>query len=146
MKLAGQQQEMRSLIKAIYEEQWTEAFRLGASLESAGIAVGVIKPSWDESGKTALVDRIATIQSNHRKKLHGKARMGLVLQEGNSSSKSLRRKLRAATKRDVDCVLNRPHRSTISTIATGQMFPWHALTAAQTRCNIAILSWISKEN
>ena len=51
---------------------------------------------------------------------HGKVRTNNMLKAGGSKARAQERKLRAATKREINAVMERPARGTIETVSTGR--------------------------
>ena len=89
------------------------------TLESEGVPIGVINLA---TPRSELLAHLVGVWWQLRKNLQGKRRMQMVDDSGTSSTKSLRQRKRAATKREVDATMERPCRSTLSavTVGTGQ--------------------------
>ena len=51
---------------------------------------------------------------------HGKAQTNNMLKAGGSKARAQERKLRAATKREINAVMERPARGTIEAVSTGR--------------------------
>ena len=110
---------IRCMAKDIYDGNWQQYFARAAALESEGVPIGVINPAMPRS---ELLAHFVGVRRQLRKNLQGKRRMKMVDGSGTSSTKSLRQRKRAATKREVAAITERRCRSTLSavTVGTGQ--------------------------
>ena len=94
----------------------SSASRRAAALESEGVPIGVVNPT---TPKAELLAHFIGVRRQLRKNLQGKRRVQMVSDSGTSSTKSLRQRKRAATKREVDAIMERPCRSTLSAVTVG---------------------------
>ena len=110
---------IRCMTKDIYDGNWQQYFARAAALESEGVPVGVINPA---TPRSELLAHLVGVRRQLRKNLQGKRRMQMVDDSGALSATSLRQRKRAATKREVGAIMERPCRSTLSavTVGTGQ--------------------------
>ena len=110
---------IRCMTKDIYDSNWQQCFVRAAALESEGVPIGVINPA---TPRSELRAHLVGVRRQLRKNLQGKRRMQMVDDSGTFSTKSLRQRKRAATKREVGAIMERPCRSTLSavTVGTGQ--------------------------
>ena len=69
--------------------------------------------------KAELLAHLIGVRRQLSKNLQGKRRMQMVSDSGTSSTKSLGQHKRAATKREVDAIMERPCRSTFSAVTVG---------------------------
>ena len=70
--------------------------------------------------RESMVKELKTALESFRRATHGKARTNNMLKVGGSKARAQERKLRAATKRGINAVMERPARGTIETVSTGR--------------------------
>ena len=87
-------------------------------LTQAGVDLPTI-PEKDES-RAATVAELKTLLKTLRLATQGKRRVQNLLAAGGNPARAQERKLRAATKREIDMVMERPSRGTIETVSVGQ--------------------------
>ena len=58
--------------------------------------------------------------ASFRMATYGKVRTNNILKAGGTKARAQERKLRAATKREINAVMERPSRRTIETVSTGR--------------------------
>ena len=107
---------IRCMAKDVYEENWQQCFARAAALESEGVPIGVVSP---RTPRAELLAHFIGVRRQLRKNLQGKRRAQMVHDSGTASTKSLRQRKRAATKREVDAIMERPCRSTLSAVTVG---------------------------
>ena len=109
--------------------------------------MGVINPA---TPRAELLAHLIGVRRQLRKNLQGKRRMQMVSDSGTASTKSLRQRKRAATKREVDAIMERPCRSTLSAVTVGngqRKSPKSAATTARgasgrsSRNGFALTTW-----
>ena len=113
------------MTKDIHEGNWQQCFARAAALESEGVPTGVINPA---TPRSELLAHLIRVRRQLRKNLQGKRRMQMVDDSGTSSTKSLKQRKRAATKREVDAIMERPCRSTLSAVTVGSDMDLEVLT------------------
>ena len=69
--------------------------------------------------RAELLAHLIGVRRQLRKNLQGKRRVQMVNDSGTTSTKPLRQRKRAATKREVDAIMERPCRSTLSAVTVG---------------------------
>ena len=104
------------MAKDIHDGNWQQCFARAAALESEGVPIGVINPAMP---KPELLAHLIAVRRQLRKNLQGKRRMQMVNDSGTASTKPLGQRKRAATKREVDAIMERPCRSTLSAVTVG---------------------------
>ena len=107
---------IRCMAKDVHEGNWQQCFARAAALESEGVPIGVVSPT---TPTAELLAHFIGVRRQLRKNLQGKRRVQMVNDSGTSSTKSLRQRKRAATKREVDAIMERPCRSTLSAVTVG---------------------------
>ena len=107
---------IRCMAKDIHDGNWQQCFARAATLESEGVRVGVINPA---TPRSELLAHLVGVRRQLRKNLQGKRRTQMADDSGTSSAKSLKQRKRAATKREVDAIMERPCRSTLSAVTVG---------------------------
>ena len=78
--------------------------------------IGVISPA---TPRAELLAHLIGVRRQLRKNLQGKRRVQMMNDSGTTSTKSLRQRKRAAAKREVDAIMERPCRSTLSAVTVG---------------------------
>ena len=106
----------RGMAKDVHDGNWQQCFARAATLESEGVPIGVINPAMP---KPELLAHLIAVRRQLRKNLQGKRRMQMVNDSGTASTKPLGQRKRAATKREVDAIMERPCRSTLSAVTVG---------------------------
>ena len=66
-----------------------------------------------------MVTKLLEERDSFRLLLQGRSRVRCILERGSKAAKTQARRLRAATKRDIDIVMNRPVCQVLSTVQTG---------------------------
>ena len=107
---------IRCMAKDVHEGNWQQCFARAAALESEGVPIGVVSPT---TPPAELLAHFIGVRRQLRKNLQGKRRVQMVNDSGTASTKSLRQRKRAATKREVDAIMERPCRSTLSAVTVG---------------------------
>ena len=115
---------IRCMTKDIYDGNWQQCFARAAALESEGVLSGVINPA---TPRPELLAHLVRVRRQFRKNLQGKRRMQMVDDSGTSSTKSLKQRKRAATKREVDAIMERPCRTRLSRLSPwGRTWTWRS--------------------
>ena len=109
----------RRMIKAAWREQWEEVRTLREELESHGVDVPVMVERAAERREGSVKELKAALAS-FRMATQVKVRMENMLKAGGATARAQERKLRAATKREINAVMERPTRGTIETVSTGR--------------------------
>ena len=86
------------MAKDVYDGKWQQFFARAAALESEGVPIGTINPA---TPRSELLAHLTGVRRQLRKNLQGKRRLQMVDDSGTASTKSLRQRKRAATKREV---------------------------------------------
>ena len=73
----------------------------------------------DPVRKDAVVATLLGERDSFRRLLQGRDRVRYMMERGNKSAKAQTRRLRAATKREIDVVMDRPVRQVLATVQTG---------------------------
>ena len=108
---------IRCMANDIRDGNWQQCFARAVVLESEGVPVGVvINPA---TPRSELLAHLIGVRRQLRKNLQGKRRMKMVDESGTSSSKSLTQRKRAATKREVNAIIERPCRTILSAVTVG---------------------------
>ena len=107
---------IRCMAKDIYDGKWQQCFARAAALESEGVPIGAINPA---TPRSELLAHLIGVRRQLRKNLQGKRRLQMVDDSDTTSTKSLRQRKRAATKREVGAIVERPCRSTLSAVTVG---------------------------
>ena len=108
---------IRCMAKDIRDGNWQQCFARAVDLDSEGISIGVINPA---TPKTELLAHLIGVRRQLRKKTARKATNANGGREsGTSSSKSPTQRKRAATKREVNAIIERPCRTILSAVTVG---------------------------
>ena len=94
---------IRGMTKGIHGGHWQQCFARAAAFELEGVPIGVINPA---TPKAELLAHLIGVRRQLRKNLQGKRRMQMVNASGTASTKSLKQRKRAATKREVDAIMS----------------------------------------
>ena len=86
-------------------------------LTKLGVQLGPVDP--DPARKDAVVAKLLEERDSFRRLLQGRDRVRYMLERGNKTAKAQTRRLRAATKREIDVVMDRPVRQVLATVQTG---------------------------
>ena len=70
--------------------------------------------------RESMAKELKAALENFRRATHGKVRTSNMLEAGGSKARAQERKLRAATKREINAVMERLARGTIETVSTGR--------------------------
>ena len=106
------------MIKAVWREEWSEVHELRDELEEAGLRPPHVREVSTE--RENVVRELRKFLKATRRSTQGKQRTENLLQSGGKSAAAQERKLRAATKREINAVMERPPRTTIDSLATGR--------------------------
>ena len=106
------------MIKAVWRERWEEARTLREELESHEVDVPVVIGRAER--REGSVKELKAALASFRMSTHGKVRTNNMLKAGGAKARAQERKLRAATKREINAVMERPARGTIETVSTGR--------------------------
>jgi len=106
------------MIKAVWREEWSEVHELRDELEEAGLRPPHVREVSTE--RENAVRELRKFLKATRRSTQGKQRTENLLQSGGKSAAAQERKLRAATKREINAVMERPPRTTIDSLATGR--------------------------
>ena len=106
--------KLRRMVRFVYKQQLNKASALCLTLATDGIELPDVYV--DES---AVVERATSVLKRKRLELQGKNRAQLILNSGDVSGKSQERKQRAATKRDVNAVMERSARGAVASVMVG---------------------------
>ena len=85
-------------------------------LTKLGVQLSPVEP--DPARNEAVVAKLLEERDSFRRLLQGRNRVRYMLERGNKTAKAQTRRLRAATKREIDVVMDRPVRQVLSTIQT----------------------------
>ena len=86
-------------------------------LTKLGVQLKPVDP--DPARKDAIVAELLEERDSFRRLLQGRNRVRYMLERGNKTAKAQTRRLRAATKREIDVVMDRPVRQVLATVQTG---------------------------
>ena len=116
------------MIKAVWRERWEEVRTLREELESHEVDVPVVIERAER--REGAVKELKAALASFRMATHGKVRTNNMLKAGGAKAKAQERKLRAATKREINAVMERPARGTIETVSTGRGDDMDVITPA----------------
>ena len=114
------------MIKAVWREEWSEVHELRDELEEAGLKPPHVREVSTERENT--VRELRKFLKVTRGTTQGKQRTENLLQSGGKFAAAQERKLRAATKREINAVMERPPHTTIGSLATGRDDDMEVLT------------------
>ena len=117
---------LRKLVKSVYKERLDDADAIRATLASDGVDICDVHR---EAG--VVVSEARAELKRERKLLHGRKRKQYVLQGGGVSAQSQERKQRAATKREINAIMERPVAGAIASVTTGKGDAAEVLTGAE---------------
>ena len=106
------------MIKAVWRERWEEVRTLREELESHEVDVPVLIERAER--REGAVKELKAASASFRMATHGKVRTKNTLKAGGAKARAQERKLRAATKREINAVMERPARGTVETVSTGR--------------------------
>ena len=106
--------KLRRVVRFVHKKQLDKASQLCVTLAADGIELPDVHE--DES---AVIDSATSILKRKRLELQGRNRAQLILNSGGSSAKSQENKQRAATKRDVNAVMERSVRGAVASVTVG---------------------------
>ena len=86
-------------------------------LSKLGVQLRAVDP--DPARKDAVVAELLEERDSFRRLLQGRDRVRYMLERGNKTAKAQTRRLRTATKREIDVVMDRPVRQVLCTVQTG---------------------------
>ena len=66
-----------------------------------------------------MIPKLPEERDSFRRLLQGRDRVRYMLERGNKTAKAQTRRLRAAAKREIDVVMDRPVRQVLATVQTG---------------------------
>ena len=104
--------------KAGWRERWDEVRTLREELEAHEVDVLVVVERTERTER--MVKKLKAAPESFRRATHGKVRTNNMPEAGGSKARAQERKLRAATKREINAVMERPARGTIETVPTGR--------------------------
>ena len=93
----------RRMIKTVWRERWEEVRTLREELESNEVDVPVVIERTER--REGVVKELKAALESFRRKTHGKVRTNDMLKALGSNARAQERKLRAATKREINAVL-----------------------------------------
>ena len=108
----------RRMIKAVWRERWEEVRILRKERLSHEVDVPVVVERADRRERS--VKEVKAALASFRMATHGKVWTENMLKAGGAKARAQERKLRAATKREINEVMERPARGTIETVSTGR--------------------------
>ena len=106
--------KLRRVVRFVHKQQLNRASALCLTLAADGIELPDVYE--DEA---ALIERATTVLRRKRSELQGRNRAQLILDSGGVSGKSQESKQRAATKRDVNAVMERSVRGAVASVTVG---------------------------
>ena len=106
------------MIKAVWRERWEKVRTLREELESHEVDVPVVIERAER--REGSVKDLKAAFASFRMTTHGKVRTKNMLKAGGAKASAQERKLRAATKRVINAVMERPARGTIETVSKGR--------------------------
>ena len=106
--------KLRRVVRFVHKKQLDKASQLCVTLAADGVELPDVHE--DES---AVIDSATSILKRKRLELQGRNRAQLILNSGGSSAKSQENKQRAATKRDVNAVMERSVRGAVASVTVG---------------------------
>ena len=118
-RLALQRKRLRRLMRFVHRRKLSEPVSLRDELKRDGVVIGDVRVIAGGEGAGAIISRLEGILECKRKKLHGRERTQYILDAGGASAKSQEKKQRAATKRDINAVMEKPVRGAIATVTVG---------------------------
>ena len=104
----------RRLINAVWQERWDEVRTLREELESHEVDVPVAIERTER--REGMVKELKVALESFRRATHGKVRTNNMLKAGGSKARVQERRLRAATKREINAAKERPARGTIEAV------------------------------
>ena len=108
---------MRRMIGQVRAGAYWQAEQTRHDLAKLGVQLGAVDP--DPARKDAVVDKLLEQRDSFRRLLQGRDRVRYMLERGDKAAKAQTRRLRAATKREIDVVMDRPVRQVLATVQTG---------------------------
>ena len=106
------------MTKVGWREQWAEVRTLREELESHEVDVPVVVERTER--REGAVKELKAALISFRKATHGKVRTNNMLKADGAKARAQERKLRAATKREINAVMERPARGTIEAVSIGR--------------------------
>ena len=106
--------ELRRVVRFVHKRQLDTTSHLCLALAADGVELPDVHA--DES---AVVEQATAIIKRKRLELQGRSRAQLILNSGDISGKSQESKQRAATKRDVNAVVERSVRGAVASVTVG---------------------------
>ena len=104
------------MIEAVWRERWDEVRTLREELEAHEVDMPAVIEQTER--RESMVKELKTALESFRRATHGKVRTSNRLKAGRSKARAQERKLRAATKRETNAVMESPARGTIETVPT----------------------------
>ena len=86
-------------------------------LTKLGVQLAPVDP--DPARKDTVVAKLLEERDSFRRVLQGRDRVRYMLERGNKTAKAQTRRLRAATKHEIDVFMDRPVRQVLGTVQTG---------------------------
>ena len=99
-------------------------------LTKLGVQLSPVEP--DPARKEEVVTKLLEERDSFRRLLQGRNRVCCMLERGNKTAKAQTRRLRAATKREIGVVMDRPVRKVFSTVQTGSGATRRVITDPET--------------
>ena len=106
--------KLRRVVRFVHKHQLDKAPQLCLALAADGVELPDVYA--DES---AVIERATAVLKRKRLELQGRNRAQLILNSGGVSGKSQESKQRAATKRDVNAVMERSVRGAVASVTVG---------------------------
>ena len=106
--------KLRRVVRFVHKQQLNKASQLCLTLAADGVELPDVYV--DES---AVIERATSVLKRKRLELQGRNRAQLILNSGGVSGKSQESKQRAATKRDVNAVMERSARGAVASVTVG---------------------------
>ena len=106
--------KLRRVVRFVHRHQLDKASQLCLTLAADGVELPDVYA--DES---AVIERATAALKRKRLELQGRSRAQLILNSGGVSGKSQESKQRAATKRDVNAVMERSARGAVASVTVG---------------------------
>ena len=114
--------QFRRMIKAVWRARWDDVRTLREELESHEVDEPVVFER--KKQREGMVKELKAALESFIRATHGKVRTNNMLKAGGSKARAQERKLRAAMKREINAVTERPARGTIEAVPTGEAMTW----------------------
>ena len=106
------------MLKAVWRERWDVVRTLREELEAHEVDVPVVVERTER--RESMVKEVKAALQSFRRSTQGKVRTDNMLKAGGSKTRARESKLRAATEREINAVMERPARETVGTVPTGR--------------------------